>query len=184
MKINISTLVSTPEANVLEVVRLSADELPLVFFTDEGEQVALHYCHEPDIGSYVHCAEDGCVLCQIGRGRQERVLLPVYVPTASQVQVLSASTSLRPNALLPQLAEVLAAEEPCVVFVRRERWQHFVSVRPFPPDADAGESAIKQFQARCESDAVQLGSVYPRLDNAQLKALPEIEQLLTLKGLA
>ena len=54
----------------------------MIPFTAAAEEVELHYCREPDVIDYVHCNGPACVLCQVGREKVKRQLLPVYVPAA------------------------------------------------------------------------------------------------------
>ena len=183
MTIDVLDLLHSAEGGGLELVRLGQDETALIFFTSDVEQVTLHYCEEVDIGGYIHCAGDDCTLCRIGRKRDERVLLPAYSPTARQVQLLPVSRSLRPQALLPQLAEVLKSKDPQVCFIRREGFRFFVSISPLPADIDAGAAAIEEFLAQSKSGTISLAGVYPTLANEQLREVPEIARRLKLKGL-
>jgi hypothetical protein len=171
------------EPSGLERVRISSDEIALIPFTADAEEVDLHYCREPDINDYVTCNGPGCLLCRIGREKVKRRMLPVYVPAARAVGVLPVSTSLRPGALWPQLAEALKGEEPRAVFVVREQGErHRVLVVPLAADVDAGEKAIGDFQAEYEAGHIALDSVYPRVPNEELARLPEIAEMLKLKG--
>ena len=165
----------------LERVKLDENETALVLFTTEGESAAVHYCDEHEIRGYVLCAEDRCILCRIGRKREDRRLLPVYLPTSYQVAVLSIGTSLRPNALLPQIASILQAEKPLVAFVTRHGPKFTVSTSELPEDADAGELTIQEFLEH--ADNVELTSIFQRLDNSQLASVPGIAEMARLKGI-
>ena len=68
-----------------DLVRLGYDEIAIIPFTAEGQKVDIHYCPETEINSYVVCNGPDCVLCRIGRKRDQRMLLPVYVPAAGCV---------------------------------------------------------------------------------------------------
>ena len=167
----------------LERVRLGADEVPIIPFTAEAEEVDLHYCREPDIGDYVQCNGAGCVLCRVGREKVTRQLLPVYLPGARAVGVLPVSTSLRPGALWPQLAEAMNAGEPRAVFVAREQGdKHRVSSVALADDVDAGVSAIRDFVAEYKAGRVALDSVYQKIGDDELARVPGIAELLKLKG--
>ena len=105
----------------LERVRLGSDEVALIPFTDEAEEIDLHYCREADIADYAACNGAGCLLCRIGRDKVTRRLLPVYLPAARAVAVLPVSPNRRPGSLGPQLAEALKGEAPHAVFVCASR---------------------------------------------------------------
>lgn len=168
----------------LEVVRLGPDETPIIPFTSKAERVTLHYCTEPEITGYVQCNGAGCSLCRIGRRRDERLLIPVYLPAAGVVGVLPVSPALRPHALFPQLASVLRADKPMVAFIARDRDKYTVSTAAIGPDTDAGEGAIKAFLAEQAAGRVKLSTVMATFSNEQLAGVPAIARMLALKGAA
>ena len=118
--INILDALQQETPATLEVIKVTESEIALIPFTSNAESLDLHYCSETEISSYVHCLGTGWLLCQVGRKKDPRLLLPVYLPTANAVGVLPLSRSLRPFALLPQLGPILQANKPMVAFVRRE----------------------------------------------------------------
>jgi hypothetical protein len=167
----------------IELVRLDRNETPLVPFTSEGVDAHLHYCQEPEIGGYVHCNGGDCVLCRVGKKTDQRLLIPVYLPASTSVGVLPVSPSLRPHALLPQLASVVKADKPMVMFISREGSRFIVSSRELKDNNDNGEAAIQKFKEDHEVGWGDLVAVYSRIENDQLAAIPEIARLLALKGL-
>lgn len=168
----------------LELIRLDNDELPVIPFTVDVLRVNVHYCREDEIKGYVRCNEPNCVLCKIGRNPDERLLLPVYLPTVKTVSILPITPAMRPFALLPQLLEILQKEDFPVIFIRRENMTRFtVTTSPLAEGMDAGETHIKAFLETMESGAVDLKSVYNRLGNNQLMAVPSIADTLRLKGI-
>ena len=182
--INILDALQQETPSTLELIKINESEIALIPFTSTGESADLHYCSESEISSYVHCLGEGCLLCQIGRKKDARLLLPVYLPTTNTVGVLSLSRSLRPFALLPQLGPILQASEPKVVFVRREGGSKFiVSTRDLTDDMERGEEQIRQFQQDSEAGLITLRSVYPSLHNHQLAQVTEIAALMILKGI-
>ena len=143
-----------------------------------------HYCSEPEVPNTVLCNGPDCLLCRIGKKRDERILLPVYLPIDERVAVLPVSPSLRPHALLPQLAPALTKKKPTVVFVsRRADWTYSVTVLDLPDDMDAGEELIQKFLADYEAEKVDLTSVYQRFEPDQLGMVPSIAQMAKLKGI-
>jgi hypothetical protein len=183
-KVNLLDVAATETvASPLELVRLGADETAIIPFTADSEAVDLHYCSETEINSYVVCNGPDCVLCRIGRKRDERLLLPVYLPAAGCVGILPVSRSLRPLALLPQISNVLKAGKPMVLFVTREGGKYTVSTAELQKDVDGGEAAIKQFQEDYEAGIHNLAAVYPRIDNEELASVEDIARMMSLKGI-
>jgi hypothetical protein len=182
-KVNLLDVVAAEAAeSLLEVVRLGSDETAIIPFTADSEAVDLHYCSETEINSYVVCNGPDCVLCRIGRKRDQRLLLPVYLPAAGCVGILPVSRSLRPFALLPQISSVLKADKPMVMFVVRDGAKYSVSTTELQKDVDCGEAVIKRFIADYEAGLHDFSAVYPRIENDQLADVAEIGRMMTLKG--
>lgn len=181
-KVNLLDVAAAETAeSLLEVVRLGSDETAIIPFTADSEAVDLHYCSETEINSYVICNGPDCVLCRIGRKRDQRLLLPVYLPASGCIGILPVSRSLRPFALLPQISNVLKAEKPMVMFVSREGAKYTVSTAGLAADVDGGEAVIKRFVDDCDAGRHDLSSVYPRIDNEQLAGVEGIGRMMTLK---
>jgi len=182
-KVNLLDVVAAETAeSLIEVVRLGPDETAIIPFTADSEAVDLHYCSETEINSYVICNGIDCVLCRIGRKRDQRLLLPVYLPAAGCVGILPVSRSLRPFALLPQISNVLKAGKPMVMFVTREGAKYTVSTAELQNDVDGGEAATRRFLDDYEAGIHILVAVYPRIDNEQLASVEEISRMMSLKG--
>jgi hypothetical protein len=183
-KVNLLDLAAAESAeSLLEVVRIGNDETAIIPFTADSEPIDLHYCSETEINGYVICNGPDCVLCRIGRKRDQRLLLPVYLPSAGCIGILPVSRSLRPFALLPQISNVLKSGKPMVMFVNREGAKFTVSTADLQKDADGGEAAIKRFMDDYEAGRHNLTSVYPRIDNEQLATVEEIRRMMSLKGI-
>jgi hypothetical protein len=167
----------------MELIRLGADELPVIPFTTEVVSTKVHYCNEDEIHDYVRCNEPDCVLCSIGRKQDERLLLPVYQPTLKAIGVLPITPSMKPFALLPQLLEVLQRQERQVLFISRQGMTKFtVTTSALLEGMDDGASQIKKFKEKIESESVDLVSAFNRLSNKQLATVPGIAETLRLKG--
>jgi hypothetical protein len=112
----------------------------------------------------------------------------MYDLMEKSVGVLLVSTSLRPNALRPQVLPVLkrveSAERPFLMTVKKMGTVTFiVTTTPLPESADDGASIIAQFQAGIDSGAINLSSAFPRIDNAVLQEIPEIAIAVAAKGI-
>ena len=167
----------------LELVRLGIDETAIIPFTADSEGVDLHYCSETEINGYVVCNGPDCVLCRIGRRKEQRLLLPVYLPAEGRVGILPVSRSLRPFALLPQIANALKTENPMVMFVSRDGARYTVLSAELKDDVDRGEASIKNFLADYKADHHALSSIYPKIENEQLACVEEIGRMMALKGI-
>ena len=183
-KVNLLDVAAAEAADsLLEVVRLGNDENAIIVFTADSEAVDLHYCSETEINSYVICNGPDCVLCRIGRKRDQRLLLPVYLPAAGCVGILPVSRSLRPFALLPQITNILKSDKPMVMFVTREGAKYTVSTTNLQKDVDGGETVIKGFMDDYKAGLHGLATVYPSIDNEQLASVEEIGRMMSLKGI-
>jgi hypothetical protein len=169
-------------AQPLEIVRLSADETAVVPFTPSAVQVKLHYCDMADVQGYVHCNGDNCAMCRAGKTADERLLLPVYSPQTQRIGVLPISPASRPGSLRPQVMPALRSGKPVVLLIRKPDRTTF-RVRPLPltPDVDDGAVVVKEFRQRMEAGEVDLTSVYARMDNVGMEALPGVGVMLKLK---
>ena len=168
--------------SLLKLVRLGRDEIAIIPFTPDSEAVDLHYCSETEINSYAVCNGPDCVLCRIGRRRDSRLLLPVYLPAAGCIGILPVSRSLRPFALLPQISNVLKTKKPMVMFVTGNRGKYNVSTAELQKDIDGGEAEIKRFLDDYEAGFYDLLTVYPKIENEQLACVEEIGRMMALKG--
>jgi hypothetical protein len=183
-KVNLLDLAVTESVeSYLEVVRLGSDETAILPFTANSESVNIHYCHETEINGYIICNGPDCVLCRIGRRKDPRLLLPVYLPAAGCIAILSVSSANRPFGLLPQVLNVLKAGKPMVMFVTRNGAKYNVSTVDLQNDVDGGEAVIKRFDEDYEAGFHDLTSVYPRIDNEDLANVGGIGRMMALKGI-
>jgi hypothetical protein len=167
----------------LERVRLDASQLAIIPFTSEAEPIDIHYCREPDIADYIVCNGNDCYLCKIGREKVTRNLLPVYLPTSHAVGVLPVGTSLRPRSLWPQLVNVLKDGSRKAVFVSRMQGDSYtVTAVPLQDDVEDGADVIKSFLENHKKGTVRLESVFTVVANEELARIPEIAEMLKLKG--
>jgi hypothetical protein len=167
----------------LQPVRLDGNETAVVPFTSDCVQVALHYCEQPELRGYVRCNGPGCLLCRAGRKAEERVLLPVYLPASQSVGVLAVSPSSRPGALRPQLMPALRSGKRVALLVSKaDPTTYRVGVVELAGGMDDGVNVIQAFRKRWEAGSVDLASVYARLDNRDLAAIPGVAAMLRLKG--
>lgn len=172
-----------PGGGGLQRVRLDENETILIPFTSTAVPISLHYVSDDDLG-YTPCGGSGCILCAAGMHCTEHVMLPVYNPTTGEVEVLLASTAMRPGSLLPQVKAVLKSKKPTILFVTRAGKKFTVSTADIPEDADHGEEAIAAFTTAMAAGSIELTSAYPAYDADLLKTLPSIATKLKLKGLA
>lgn len=163
-----------------ELVRLNDNQTAVVTFTDDFKVINLHYCEEDEIEGYVICNGDDCVLCRIGKKRQKRILLPVFLPVTETIGILPVSTSSYPDALLSQISDVLESGKPLIIFISRDRYTYTVSTKEFK-DTNIGEDQRKAFEKAYKSGDIDITSVYPQFDNKKLSSVPDISRMLKLK---
>ena len=172
----------------LAAIPIKQDLVPLIPFTMSATRVWLHYCPEPELRGNVLCVgESECVLCKVGRKRDERRLLPMYHPIEQRVGVVFVTPSMQPKALLPQLlAHVKRAESDerrIVLFVRRLLDNVFfdVSAAPLRDGEDDGAGAIKQYQRDVDAGRLNPRTVVQQLSADQLRAVSSIARMLELR---
>lgn len=175
------------EAEKLQALRLGQTQTAFRLFTSETVPVKIHFCQERELNGFVRCNGQGCVLCQAGKNVDERVLLPVYVPNAAAVEIMPISPSCRPGALRPQILPLLQTmvgeKNPVLALVSKpDRVTFKVTQVQYAPHHSLGEAVIKEFMGRWEAGQVDPASVYPKMDNAILAAIPGIATMLQIKG--
>jgi hypothetical protein len=165
------------------LVRLDQNETALIPFTSAANSVKLHYCEDPEVQGYVHCNGTDCLLCRIGRKQEERILLPVYRPTAPSVGVLAISPSCRPGALRPQIMPILRTGKRVALMIRRlDRVAFQVDPVELREGVDDGAEIIAHFLDRWEAGQVDLTAVFPRLDNHAVAKLAGVATMMEIKG--
>jgi hypothetical protein len=133
----------------IPLIRIDENEIALIPFSTEVILVHLHYCSEAEIQGYVRCNDTDCLLCRLGRKREDRYLLPVYAPTSRSVGVLAISPSSRPGALRPQLMPSLRSGRRVVWLIRRlDRVAFCVTTSDLRDGIDDGAEVIADFMRR------------------------------------
>jgi hypothetical protein len=169
---------------VITLVRPDKNETALIPFTSEGELVKIHYCDDPEINGYVHCNGSDCLLCRIGRHQDERILLPVYVPTSRSVGVLAISPNSRPGALRPQLMPILSSGKRVAILIRYpDKVTYRVGTVELQEGVADGASVIGNFLTRWKAGRVDIKAVYQRISNRDLAELPDVAEMMKLKGI-
>lgn len=169
-----------------ELIRISEDEKLVVPFTDEMAEVHLHYCEEPEIGGYVHCNGQDCVLCRAGRKASTKYLLPVYMPASKSVGILPLSSSMKPHMLLPQVMAAMDAndDQKLLTISKETNYKYTVSTSPLPESADLGGNVVSKFKESMDNGQVDLETLYQKIPNQSLAMVPKIKTILELKGVA
>jgi len=172
----------------LENFRIGQDEKPGVLITRKHQVVYVHYCGEPEIKGYAICniegGSDRCMLCEIGRKRNKRLLYPVFSLETENVEILPVSESLRPYALLPQILNILSTDKRQVTFFSQENYKYSLTTRKLGKERKRLVTpVIKSFIKSWKAQDVDLSSVYQRISNSTLASYPEIRKMADLKGL-
>lgn len=182
-KINLLELENNDVSAPIEIVKLGENETPVIPFTPEGEALALHYCEETELKGYVRCNGKGCPLCRIGRKVDQRIVLPVYMPTSGVIGALLVPTTRTPHALLPQLLNSVRSGRREVVFIKREAAKYTVTSRPLADGEQDGAKQIKDFLQKEKNGEIQLEQLVNTLSNEDLTEIPGIARHLELKGI-
>lgn len=170
-------------STVLKRMRLGNDPIAFIPFTDEAEEVSLHYCQEVQIRDYIPCNGPGCVNCRIGRKPEARLLLPVFSVFDREVRVLPIPTRRTPEALWPQLEHALDQELRVIVVVSKLGSVQFdVSLKALPPDFPDVSATIRNFCEASEAGRLSLDSVFPSLSDEELLLIPEFSERLKWIG--
>jgi hypothetical protein len=166
--------------------RIGQDEKPGVLFTRKHQAVNVHYCSESELKCYVLCNSDDdsdcCLLCQIGKKINKRLLYPVVSLETGNVEVLPVSDSLRPYALLPQVLNILSANKRVATFFSQENYKY--SLKNFKlskTERNMISSVIKSFQKSWKVREIDLASVYQHISNSILANYSEIKKKADLK---
>lgn len=173
----------TVQPTTPELVRINQVEIAVQPFTAEGTRVYFHYREEADIRGYVHCNGPDCLLCRIGHKADQRILLPVFLPTSGVIGVLPISTSMTPFSLLPQVLKTVKNERRCILFIRREGSKYLVQQTDLTPEIEGGEEVIADFLERFNNGEIDISAVYNRVDNETLAQVSEIARMMALKGI-
>jgi hypothetical protein len=172
----------------MQTVRIDGNSRLLIPFTTHTPSVDLHYVEASAVRSYVHCSGEGCLLCELGKSREQRHLLPVYDPIAGTVVVLPISPNLRPGALLTKLRPIFARVkrgERVIMDIRTPgRGEYVVSDLPIPDSGEDGAAVIGRFVAAYEAGEADLTNVYQQMPRDMLLQVPEIAREARLKGIA
>jgi hypothetical protein len=176
---------SSPQLGLFRIVQ---DEKAGVLFTREHQIVQVHYCNDPEIKGYVICnngeGSDNCVLCQIGKTKQKKLLFPIVSLETENVEVLAVSSSLRPFSLLPQIQNVLESGEKCATFFSQENYKYTLTTNGLNKERRRRiASVIKSFKKLWKSREIDLSTVYQRISNSTLANCVDIRNMLDLKGI-
>jgi len=181
---NIFATLSTEAPSMLDCIRVGSDEVVVVPFTQCADQVDLHFMKGPEFNGYTLCNGSGCPACMAGISIISRFLFPVYDPTEGRVRVLPVPSSKSPHSLLPQLhRETIRGERVAIFINRADNQKYVVTSAALPEDARDGADEISEFLKKFESGEIDLTSVFPKIDNATMAALPSISRKLELKGI-
>jgi hypothetical protein len=169
-------------------IRLDANERLLIPFTTSVVEVPVHYVDYASLAGYVRCNGGECLLCRIGRNTDSRDLLPIYDTVAQTVGVLAVSPNMRPQALRPQLTPVLQAvrqnQRVMVAIRKHDKVRYSVTILDLPPNAHDGAEVIRRFLEAFEKGGIDLGSIYARMPNGTLAAVPEVGKYMQLRGMS
>lgn len=185
MRKNILDLLDSPTNDPSPLVIIRNDVVTFIPFTDEAEEVLLHWGKEPAIRGYFYCNRDDCVYCKIGREQIKAFLLPVYLPDISSIGYLFIRSGDRPYSLLPQIGYVLKSldpNKPVVVLASKQNSKYKLKTVELTEDMDSGEKNIHDFSNLQEEDGWKAPLLFSVRSNEELLDIPEIANLLQYRG--
>jgi len=167
-----------PEA--LTAVRLGQKPTKVVLFTDQVEDVLLHYVNDPEVRGYLVCPGGECPLCRIGETPEHFSLLPAYNLAYRTIEALHISDNDAPTSLAIGLLPHLGPEHLRREFLaisRREFGQYLVEAAPLQGDVSLVEAAIERFEAS-RAKGLELASAYRHMSAEELARVPSIREQL------
>ena len=169
----------------LHLIRLYGDPAEVLVFTDDVEQVLLHWVSDPSVKSFIECPGESCPLCFIGSSPQPNLLLPAYDLIRQRVGVLQIPCERGPGKLLSVLAPHIdgASTTDHFLVISREGRDYFVETIPMLEDGDRGESHIRTFLNHPEVGPL-LRSALPQLSRQELARLESVHGRLKRRGAA
>jgi hypothetical protein len=169
-------------------LRLGQDERLALLFTTSVAEAYIHYVDWPEVRGYVRCPGPSCLLCQIGRHRERRDLLPVFEPIGGLVSVLAVSPTVRPQSLraqlLPLLREVREGTPVLVGLHRPDMGRYTVTRLELPKDADNGAQQTLRFTQRLQAGDINLADIYPVIPDDTLAGISSVAAAMQLKGIS
>lgn len=132
---------------VLKTVAIRGEPVMLRLFTDEYEDVSLHYENDDAVRGYLVCPGRGCPLCHLGNAPQLSHLFAVYNFETRAVEVLRVPASLGPGSLFSQLRPLFM--DPGVadklVTIAGAKGVYAVRSRELAATVDRGTAAITAY---------------------------------------
>jgi hypothetical protein len=168
--------------------RIGQDEKAGVLFTPQYQSAYVHYCSESELKCYVVCnlesGSDRCLLCEIGKKRNKRLLYPVFSLETENIEVLPVSDSLRPYALWPQMLNILSVDKKLITFFSHENYKYTLTTRKLEKERRGLITpVIKSFMKSWKAREIDLSTEYQRISNSTLANYTEIAKMADLKGI-
>ncbi len=167
----------------IEELRLREQPAMVLLFSDEDEEVELHYVADESVKSYVVCPGSGCPECFLGSAPVVASLLPVFDLESRTVKVLRITLSRRQGSLGLELLPFLADPDVSnkALLISRTGPKYFVESRPLQPEADRGQTTIQSFIDSHEN-GIQLRAAFVSISAAALAETPSIRNKLDVVG--
>jgi hypothetical protein len=170
-------------SGLLRECRLGPDPVMVLLFTDEVEEVRLHYESDESVRSYFPCPGEGCPHCHLGSAPQDFLLVPVFSIERQAVEVLRVSRKRGPGSLgshlLPHLRDPDISRK--VLIISRNANRYRLEARPLAESADRGAEAIEAFSAALKG-GLKLVSAFPLLTPADIAGVERVRRKLDAIG--
>lgn len=168
-------------AKNLGLLPITTDPEPVILYTDAGLEIALHWWTATK--SYTFCNGPNCIFDKLGRKNQLKFHLPVFRVLTGDIAILAISESMRPLALRPQIQNILSSGKRQGVFISRDGYDYNVDPFDITSDMDSGEEVIKNFLAAHPDGDFDVSGLYRQVSNEEMADIPEIANLMKIKGI-
>lgn len=171
-----------PQRAALLEIRIGAQPVRMLLFTDAIEQALLHWEDDPTARGFYHCPGAGCPACSLGEPPTNFYLLPAYAVALKGVGVLRVSEVEGPNRLATLLGPLLDDPElnRKLITIRRDGGRYTVDVAPVREGLDVGTAAIEDFLHAFDNGTISLKDTFSTPAVDELRAIPRIKNQLEL----
>lgn len=172
------------QSTTLNELYLRDEPVIVITFTDEADEMNLHFENDPSSRGWLQCIADGCPYCLMGSKPSKFFFMPVYNIETRRVEVLRVSPLKGPGALLSVLMNHIARPDAgnCTLVLVRNDKHYSGASKPLVPGTDNGRDVVARFKEAIAS-GLTIGSVVRRLTRAEIEVIPRLRPKLEVLGL-
>lgn len=167
-----------PAGSPLTFARIGSNPRLLVIFTHQAVKVQLHHLDSSEFKGHLRCNGQSCVLCKAGYHTFPKVIYPVYNPLTHRVELLSVDESYELDSTLAKLRPLIKPGAMTAMLIKHTDFVFTIIERELLPSMTPDAGVIERFLNEWEQGLLDLASIYKRMDNDELKAIPEVAMVL------